>query len=214
MERRLLAFVCALTVGVMSPACSSSTSSSSTSVDAGKSEDGFDAAPSRDSGASFDSGPSIADGAVGSTAVTGVINGKAFAATSGFFFVDPGGKIDLIISDKSGICDSVKQSKIHPGETMVQLYGLNGTAPGAFTSENDDIKYATIKATCASNQPVGDAEVDAASRATTSTVTISTSTATKLEGTLNLTFEDGSSVSGSFSLGSCTSTVPETSACF
>lgn len=197
-------------------ACSSSSSSGSVDSDAGKSDaaTATDAAAATDSPSTPTGDAATADTGASTTAITGTVNGTSFAAASGFFFVDDTGKLDLIFSDKFGICDSAKQSKIHAGETMVQLYTLAGTAPGVFTSANGDVKYATVKPTCASDAPLGDSEVAAASRATTSTVTLSVVTSTKVEGTLDITFEDGSKVSGGFSVSACSVTIPESSTCY
>ena len=94
----------------------------------------------------------------------------------------------------------------------MQLYGLNGTAPGTYTST--DIKYVTVKASCTAGQPLGDADVEKAGRIQTSTVTVSSITSAIVEGMVDLAFQDGSKASGSFSVPICGSTSPETSVCF
>jgi hypothetical protein len=135
---------------------------------------------------------------------------------SGFAFVDSsaGGSLDLVLSDVDALCDSVTQKKIHAGETIVQLYTLKGTAPGTYTAENNDIKYATVSPSCPSGQPLGETNVAGAGRIQTSAITVSSLTATVAEGTLDLTFTDGSKVSGTFSVPICGSTLPESSVCY
>jgi hypothetical protein len=95
---------------------------------------------------------------------------------------------------------------------LVQLYGMAGTAPGPFTSINGDIKYAIIASGCPSGQPVG-ADVAKAGRVKTATVTLS-KTSPSVEGILDVTFDDGSSLSGGFVAPVCAATLPENSVCF
>lgn len=134
---------------------------------------------------------------------------------SGFAFKNADGTVDLVLSSLDGACDSAKGAKVHAGETLVQLFALTGTAPGAFTSANKDVKYATVAATCASGTPVSaGGAVSASGRATTSTVTISSLTASGAQGTLDLVFDDGSKASGSFDVPTCTATTFENAVCF
>jgi hypothetical protein len=181
--------------------------SSSESASAGSSSGSDTADASGTSNTSDGSAPA------GNT-VAGTIGGKAFTIKSGFGYVDKDGALDLVLSSEDGLCDSVKQSKIHPGEMLVQLYTLKGTAPGAFVPEHNDVKYATVASTCPSGEPLGQANVEKAARATSTTVTIAALTATAVDGTVSITFEDGSSVSGDFNLPTCSSTTPESSICF
>lgn len=158
--------------------------------------------------------PGAANGSRETLAFQGTLNGTPFAARSGFFFVDTDGTVALVLSDKPAICASSVQAKLHPNETLVQAYGLRGAAPGRFTSEFNDVKYARVRPTCAAGQPVGDDQIAAASRARTSTIAIATWTASALAGTLDVRFADGSSVNGRFELGACAMPPPESSTCF
>ncbi len=166
----------------------------------------------------FDAGVGVETGVespttTSSTTISGTINGKSFTAKSGFGFRNKGGTVDIILSDQADACASIEKAKLHAGETMVQLYRLAGTAPGAF-GETDDVKYVTVKPTCTSGQPLGDADVASSSRATTTKVDLTALDAASVEGTLTVTFEDGSTVSGPFDFPMCSVTVPELTTCF
>ncbi len=167
---------------------------------------------------SFDAGPAVETGSespttVSSTTISGTIGGKAFAAKSGFGFRNKGGSVDIILSDRADACASVEQAKLHAGETIVELFRFAGTAPGTF-GESEDVKYATVKSTCTSNAPLGDENVASSSRGTTTKLEVTALDAASVEGTLTVTFEDGSTITGPFDFPMCTVTVPELLTCF
>jgi hypothetical protein len=155
------------------------------------------------SSGSVSSGP----GSSGTGSFTGTIGGKAFTFRSAYASVHSG-KVDLIFSDFDGLCESIGRSRIHAGESLVQAYGLQGTAPGKFTGGPDgfDVKYATVASTCTAGQRV-EQSVDKHSDASASDadITLSSLTATNVEGDVTLTFKDGSSISGHFFVPTCAS---------
>lgn len=152
-------------------------------------------------------------GASGSGQITGTVGGKAFAFRSGLAHVDKQGAVDLILSDAAALCDSVTQMKFHAGETIVQAYGLTGTVPGKFVPKNGDTKYASVASTCAAGQSV-EGKIDKRGDATASEFTISSLSATAVAGTFTMTFDDGSSLSGSFDLPVCAQSEAEKSTCY
>lgn len=145
--------------------------------------------------------------------VTGTVGGEAFTFRSGIAHKGKEGSIDLILSDTEGLCDSLTQQKFHAGETIVQAYNLVGTAPGTFAAKESDTKYASLKSTCASGQKIND-HVDKAARATTSEITLTSVGATSVEGKISITFDDGSSVSGDFSVPVCGMADAEDATCY
>ncbi len=141
---------------------------------------------------------------------TGEVGGQPFTFKSGYFTINDGthdtgakGLIDVVLSTADAVCDAAMQQKLHGGETLVQLYGLEGTAPGAYVAVHDEIKYGRIKPTCPSGAPL-EANADSAGRIQSSAVTLSRVDAALVEGTIDLTFDDGSKLAGSFSVPSCT----------
>src|SRR5262249_9603088 len=116
------------------------------------------------------------------------------------------GSMDVVLSDQAGACDSAKASKLHAGETLVQMYALKGTPGGPYTSETNDIKYATVRTTCTSGAPV-ETSVARAAAVTTPPITIKTVTSWSVEGTADITFDDGSAANGTFIVPTCTATL-------
>lgn len=121
------------------------------------------------------------------------------------------GKIDLIFANSADLCTGLENQKFPAGTSLVQIYGLAGMAPGAFTP-GGDTKYATILPACPSGASVND-YVGSASRATATTVTIETKTATRITGEIQVTFEDGSSVAGAFDVPICSVSEAEAATC-
>lgn len=165
--------------------------------------------------------PTSKDDASSSTSSTlaGSFGGKAFSFKSGFVHKNPAtGRLDLFFSDASELCASLERGRFAPGTTVVQTYGLVGTVPGNFKPNSDDVKYATIKASCPSGASVN-SNVESASRipvssiGTTSTIEISSLTETRAEGSVDLTFPDGSTLSGTFSVGTCSTSESEKATC-
>jgi hypothetical protein len=76
------------------------------------------------------------------------------------------------------------------------------------------MKYAEL-GPCTSGAPIGDKDSVANGRAekSASTITLTTLASDKVEGTLDVTFDDGSHISGTFSVPTCSSETPETSYC-
>jgi hypothetical protein len=133
---------------------------------------------------------------------------------SGYGNLNPDGTVDVVLSDADTFCDSAKSGKVHPGETLVQMYGLSGKAPGVFTPNPDqEIKFAIVAPTCASGQAIN-SNVAIGGRATASTITLTSVTAAGVQGTLALAFEDGSKVGGAFDVPSCSATLSEKAVCF
>jgi hypothetical protein len=158
-------------------------------------------------------GSSSSSSSGGGGSAAGTVGGKSFAIASGIGHLDKDGSLDLILSDAPGLCDAIQAQKFAPGTTIVQAYGLVGKAPGAFKSDHEDVKYATVSPTCPSGQPIGEQNVAKAGRAKTTTIEVTTLGDTSVEGTIDVTFDDGSSVSGSFSVPMCSQSQAEKATC-
>lgn len=144
----------------------------------------------------------------GGGSLSGTVGGKAFTDASGIANVAGDGSIDLIFSSSPSLCDALTSGKLRAGETLVQAYGLEGTEPGTFTPKHDDVKFVRIGSACASGARITD-HVEGTGRSTKSTFTISKRTSALVEGTLSITFDDGSSVEGSFSVPVCATGSPD-----
>ena len=141
-------------------------------------------------------------GSSGTASFSGTVGGKAFTFQSGLAYVKNSKRVDLIFSDYAGICESTQKVHLHAGETLLQAYGLEGTAPGKFTPADNDVKYASIAASCASGQAI-EGSVDKHSDVSAADVTLSSVSSTTVEGDITLTFKDGSNVSGHFAVPVC-----------
>jgi hypothetical protein len=150
-------------------------------------------------------------GGAGTAQISGTLGGETFAFRSGLARVQTDGSVDVVLSDAADLCDAVTRQKFRPGETLLQVYHLAGTAPGKFTT--DEIKYASVAATCPSGQPIEGGLVDKKGRATTSDITLSSVTASAVAGELTVTFDDGSMVTGSFNVPVCSASESEHSTC-
>ena len=150
-------------------------------------------------------------GGEGTAQISGTLGGETFAFRSGLSRVKADGSVDVILSDAGQLCDSVTRQKFHPGETLLQVYHLAGTAPGKFTT--DEIKYASVSTTCPSGQPIEGTAVAKKGRATSSDITLSSVTASVVEGKLTVSFDDGSTVTGSFSVPVCSASESENATC-
>ena len=160
-------------------------------------------------------GSSSSSDSSGTGSFTGTLGGEAFVLRSGVGHVDAkDGSLDLILSDAANLCDSIAAKKFHVGETLVQAYHLTGTAPGVFTSKpgNEDIKYASVRTTCTLGQAV-ESNIDKKGEATKAEFTISRLTATEVEGKVTATFDDGSSVTGTFTVPICAASEAEGATC-
>lgn len=158
------------------------------------------------------SGGTSSGGGGGGGTVTGTVGGKSFTIASGLGHVTKDGTLDVILSDQPGLCDAVQAQKFPAGLTIVQAYRLSGKAPGSFTP-GEHVKYATVSASCPSGQPIEEKFVEKASDSTDAKITISTLTDTVVEGRIEATFADGSSVSGSFSVPICAQSEAEKATC-
>ena len=119
--------------------------------------------------------------------------------------------MEIIVSSMPATCDSAKQKVFTGGEIIVQVYGLMGTAPGDLTST--EVKYAAIKLMCASGASV-EANVEKASDVKGSTtVKITAKSDTQVEGSMDVKFEDGSFLKGTFKVPTCASEIPEGATC-
>lgn len=120
-------------------------------------------------------------------------------------------KIDLVFANTADLCAGLENQKFTAGSSIVQIYNLSGTAPGALVA-SDDTKYATLLPACPSGASVSD-YVASASRATSAAVTVTTKTATQITGELDITFEDGSSIKGAFDVPICSVSEAEAATC-
>ena len=150
-------------------------------------------------------------GGDGSAQLSAMLGGETFTFRSGLGHVGTDGSIDVILSDAGGVCDAVTQQRFRAGETLLQIYHLVGTAPGPFTT--NEIKYASVAATCPSGQPVKGALIATKGRVTMSNVMLSSVTSTVIEGQLTAIFDDGSAVKGTFSVPICATSQAENAAC-
>jgi hypothetical protein len=143
--------------------------------------------------------------------LSGILGGK-FVLNSGYGHMNDDGSIDVILSDFADACASAVANRAHAGETFLQAYGLRGTAPGVFAS-TQVVKYATEGGSCPSGQRASFAVVTYA-QATVSKVTLSKVTASAVEGEMSATFNDGSHVSGTFTVPTCSSVLSEFVLCY
>lgn len=120
-------------------------------------------------------------------------------------------KIDLVFSAAADLCTGLENQKFPKGASLVQIYNLAGTAPGALVA-SADTKYATLLPACPSGASVNE-YVGSASRATSTTVTVTTKSATQITGELDITFEDGSSIKGAFDVPICSVSEAEDPTC-
>jgi hypothetical protein len=160
-----------------------------------------------------DAAPDTNDAApnpMGIGTLSGVLGGN-FVPMSGYGHINDDGSIDLILSDFAGACDSAVANRLHSGETSLQAYGLTGTAPGVFAS-SQVVKYATV-GTCPSGQSVK-FFISTYGRATMSKITLSKVTAAQIEGEMSATFDDGSHISGTFTVPTCPSVLSEFVLCY
>lgn len=154
------------------------------------------------------SSSSAPGGPSGGGTLTGTVAGKAFTDASAIANLAADGSVDLIFSTSPSLCDSLTAGKLRAGETLVQAYGLEGSAPGTFTPKHDDVKFVRIGAGCGAGARITD-HVEGTGRSTKSTFTISKRTSALVEGTLSITFDDGSSVEGSFAAPVCATGAPD-----
>jgi hypothetical protein len=154
-------------------------------------------------------------GPSGGGTFSGTLGGETFTFTSGYGHVNADGSLDLILSDVAGVCETFGVAKkAHAGETLVQAYALTGTAPGVFAaSVEQTIKYASVDPSCPSGQGV-EGRTNKTGRATQSEISISKLTATEVEGKLTLSFDDGSSLSGTFTVPTCASAASKSVTCY
>jgi len=145
---------------------------------------------------------------------------KVFTPKSSFFFKHPDGTIDLIFSDQDGACNDAKAGKLGANETIVQLYDLGangGTAPadvGAAASRDQQAKYATVTASCPSNQPVGDSSnIAKFGDAFSVDIEIKTIDDATVTGHATLQFDGGLKFDADFSSPACTVAQPEHLTC-
>ena len=85
-------------------------------------------------------------GGDGTAQISGTLGGESFAFRSGICRVHADGSVDVLLSDAGQLCDAITRQKFRPGETLLQMYHLTGTAPGKFTT--DEIKYASVSSSC------------------------------------------------------------------
>jgi hypothetical protein len=149
----------------------------------------------------------------GTSSFQGTLGGKSFVAQSGLAHTT-GGSVDVILSDTSGLCEALKAKRFRGGTTVVQAYNLGGTAPGAFKPQSDHVKYARVKSGCPVGAPIDDnVETSSSASPANTTISISKQTATEVEGEMSVTFKDGSTVSGSFSVPICSESEAEDAIC-
>jgi hypothetical protein len=187
--------------------------------------------PSGGSSSTSAGGPNSSSGSSPSGTLGGTLGGKAFVFKSGFFFKNQDGTLEVNFSDKEGACDDAKESKLTLGQTLVQLSKLgvrtgtttfggvtNGVtvgpaAVGDVTSP-DDWKYARVIDSCPAGTPVADAVVIDGQRVAIAVaagrvkdidkkLTLTALSDTAVEGTMDLKFDDGSTLAGSFKVASC-----------
>lgn len=225
-DTRFLAFLVRAAVSTttiaLSLACSSSTgtpdgSSSSGDADAPTSEPPDAAAATRDAAAAPDGDGGADATAPAAAPVTGTLAGKPFEAKSGFARVDGDGTVSLLFSSDDDLCAAAGAMRLRPGESLVQIYGLKGTAPGPFTTASPlpDIKYVAIASGCPTGaHPVPD-HVAGSGRAEAMPpkVTLTVLDPSSAAGTIDITFDDGSRIAGSFAVPRCGSVLTELVTC-
>ena len=212
----LVGIVAACSSDADSPAGSTSSSSGGSS---GSTSSGSTSSGSTSGSTSSGSTSGSTSGSVTSP-LAGTINGKPFVFKSGFFFKNEDSTIDLIFTDKDGACTDAKETKIQAGETLVQFFTLGKASDGSQPAEvgtvtSEDMKYAAIASTCATGGSVEKPEnVAKAGRVTgNKTINLTALTDTNVEGSLDLAFDDGSTLAGTFKLASCEVSVPDGLTC-
>jgi hypothetical protein len=167
------------------------------------------------------------DGAVGggSTDITGTIGGKPFTAKSGFF-VMKNGKVTLEFSNFEGLCADVTAAKLRANTQLIQFYFLETPGDGGATDQvgngkaalgpvlSSDMKYAAF-GSCTSGEALQENVIVGTGRAekTSTSITLTALGADKVAGTLDVTFDDGSKIRGSFSVPACSAQTKEESTC-
>jgi hypothetical protein len=135
----------------------------------------------------------------------GTMGGMPFKLGSGFFRLDGVKGISLILSDMGGACDAATTGHIRAGGVVFQAYNLQGTTPGPLLSSHFDVKYARVASACPVGAAVSPSWVsnfgDALENKTL--ITITKLSATWAEGTVDITFDDGSTLKGTFAVPAC-----------
>jgi hypothetical protein len=204
----------ALGLAACSDDSTSNASSSSSSGSVSSASSGSSSGSTSGDGGGADASSSSNSGGPAGNAPSGTVGGAAFVAKSGFWHENTDGSIDLVFSNQADVCQATKDQKLRGGESLLQFFALKGTAPGPLTpSLEEDLKYASIKATCTSGQPIGKDDVEKSSRAQTFSFTLSAKSA-NVSGTLDVKFEDGSTVAGSFDVPACDAEIGDDLTCF
>jgi hypothetical protein len=108
------------------------------------------------------------------------------------------GDLNLMFGTSAISCGAVQMTCFTPGATYVQLFGL-GREPGIYTP--DDSKVATVDPSRATGAEAG---VSYVTRTVANGTTVElTRVDTVVEGTVSVTYDDGSTFEGSFSVPRC-----------
>ena len=167
---------------------------------------------------------SSSSGNPGSTSsVTGSLAASPFTAKSSVFLVDADGSVNLIMSDREGeLCATIGAGTVRPGETLVLVQSLQGTGAGDYTIDDlyESTFFSKVPESCPSGpysaffppDPGGKGNGIAA-RKTTPALHVTAHTDAVFQGTLSITFDDASTLSGPFDAKRCLFTQRGTYAC-
>ncbi|MDB4946558.1 MAG: hypothetical protein JWP97_6092 [Labilithrix sp.] len=140
----------------------------------------------------------------GNQGASSTLAGKPFVVASGVVHQEKDGTISIVLADQPDLCEQITTERLRPGLTIVQAYRLQGTAPGAFSGADEEVKFARLASSCPSGESVND-HVEASGRAAAAVnpVTLSALSAERATGVMQVTFPNGSSVDVAFDVPAC-----------
>ena len=144
------------------------------------------------------------------SAASGKLGGAAFAVKSGLFYISKG-QLNFILSAEADVCRDVTSKKVPPGSLQLEVYDVPATTAGTYKSPRTQGVH--VKDSCPSGAEVDKSQLEFFQSATASAITITTVNASRVDGTIDITFPDGSTVAGPFAASSCSAEPDESARC-